>query len=84
MANVVIGNLKINSIHSGAVLNIGDFIFSMPSNDIELTTGNNSLCSGDGMDAITQIDEQDDQDLQKAKEMIAYAKKIMAQQKNHY
>lgn len=59
MAQIVIGSLKINCIHSGAVLNIGDIIFSLPSNKIELTAGNNSFCSGDGITSLVQKEQQD-------------------------
>jgi hypothetical protein len=51
MAQIVIGSLKINCIHSGAVLNIGDIIFSLPSNSIKLSASGNSFCSGDGVTA---------------------------------
>ncbi len=54
MAQIVIGRLKINCIHSGAVLNIGDIIFNLPSNKIELSAGNNSFSSGDGSIIIDQ------------------------------
>lgn len=59
MAQIVIGSFKINCIHSGAVLNIGDIIFSLPSNRIELTAGSNSFCSGDGITSLVQKDQQD-------------------------
>jgi len=58
MAQIVIGSFKINCIHSGAVLNIGDIIFSLPSNKIELTAGSNSFCSGDGITSLVQKEQQ--------------------------
>lgn len=58
MAHIIIGSLKINCIHSGAVVNIGDFIFSLPSNTIKVTAGSNSLCSGDGLTSIAKNDQQ--------------------------
>lgn len=58
MAQIVIGNIKINCIHSGAVLNIGDIIFSLPSNKIELSAGSNSFCSGDGITSLVQKEKQ--------------------------
>lgn len=58
MAQIVIGNIKINCIHSGAVLNIGDVIFSLPSNKIELSAGSNSFCSGDGMALLAQKEQK--------------------------
>jgi|GEM_PF-2225454 len=58
MAQIVIGSLKINCIHSGAVVNIGDIIFNLPSNKIELSAGSNSFCSGDGTTTLVQNDQQ--------------------------
>ncbi len=58
MAQIVIGSLKINCINSGAVLNIGDIIFSLPSNKIKLSASGNSFCSGDGVTAIVQKEQQ--------------------------
>ncbi|HOV80794.1 MAG TPA: spore germination protein [Bacillota bacterium] len=48
MAQILIGSFKINCIHSGAVLNIGDVIFSLPCNKIQLSAGDGSFGSGDG------------------------------------
>jgi hypothetical protein len=58
VAQIVIGTLKINCIHSGAVVNIGDIIFSMPSNKIQLSAGSNSFYSGDGITSHVQKDQQ--------------------------
>jgi len=58
VAQIVIGTLKINCIHSGAVVNIGDIIFNLPSNKIELSAGSNSFCSGDGITSVAQSDRQ--------------------------
>lgn len=58
MAQIVIGTLKINCIHSGAVLNIGDIIFNMPSNKIKLSAGSNSFCSGDGINSHVKKDQK--------------------------
>jgi len=58
VAQILIGNFKINCIHSGAVLNIGDIIFSLPSNKIELSAGSNSFCSGDGTTSIASKEQQ--------------------------
>lgn len=62
MAQIVIGSLKINCLHSGAVLNIGDIIFNMPSNKIELSAGNNSFSSGDGLTIIDQEEQSTSDD----------------------
>jgi len=58
MAQILIGSFKINCIHSGAVLNIGDIIFSLPSNKIELTAGSNSFCTGDGTTSIAPKEKE--------------------------
>lgn len=58
MAQILISSLKINCIHSGGVVNIGDIIFSLPSNRINLSAGDNSLCSGDGITAVAQKERQ--------------------------
>lgn len=65
MAQIVIGKIKINTIQSGAVVNIGDVIFNLPSNKIEQTAGNNSFCSGDGITSA-QEDRQNNQGDRKA------------------
>ena len=67
MAQIVIGNIKINCIHSGAVLNIGDVIFSLPSNKIELSAGSNSFCSGDGITSLVQKEQKSPDGEKKAK-----------------
>ncbi|NPV73940.1 MAG: hypothetical protein HPY89_09210 [Pelotomaculum sp.] len=58
MAQIIIGSFKINCIHSGAVLNIGEVIFSLPGNKIELSAGSNSFCSGDGITSIASKERQ--------------------------
>ncbi len=58
MTQLIIGSLKINCLHSGAVVNIGEVIFNFPSNNIQLSAGSNSFCSGDGLTAITSRDPQ--------------------------
>jgi hypothetical protein len=58
VAQILIGSFKINCIHSGAVVNIGDIIFSLPSNKIELSAGSNSFCSGDGTTSIAPKEQQ--------------------------
>lgn len=65
MAQIVIGSLKINCVHSGAVVNIGDVIFSLPRNRIELSAGDNSLCSGDGMTSLVQEQARQSPETQK-------------------
>jgi len=52
VTQILIGSFKINCIHSGAVLNIGDVIFNLPSNKIQLSAGSNSFYAGDGTISI--------------------------------
>ena len=70
MAQIVIGTLKINYIHSGAVVNIGDIIFSVPSNKIEQTAGCNSFNSGDEMTSFAQKDQQNNKEKRKVFQAI--------------